>query len=58
LNIPIRGQAEDLLQDAQQLNPGRWVDHSVMTGMAAGIITARICITHIFIENTFGGMHD
>jgi putative nucleotidyltransferase with HDIG domain len=42
LNIPSRAQAEDLLHEAQQLNPGRWVDHSVMTGQAAEIIASHL----------------
>jgi len=42
LNIPSRALAEDLLHEAQRLNPGRWVDHSVMTGQAAEIIAAHL----------------
>jgi len=42
LNIPSRALAEDLLHQAELLNPGRWVDHSVMVGQAAGIIAAHL----------------
>ena len=42
MNIPSRALAEDLLHEAQRLNPGRWVDHSVMTGQAAEIIAAHL----------------
>ena len=42
MNNPSRALAEDLLQEAQWLNPGKWVDHSVMTGQAAEIIAAHL----------------
>jgi len=42
LNIPSRALAEDLLLEAQQLNPGSWVDHSVLVGQAAGIFAAHL----------------
>jgi hypothetical protein len=42
LNIPSPALAEDLMHEAQLLNPGRWVDHSVLVGQAAGILASHL----------------
>jgi hypothetical protein len=41
LKIPTRQQAEAMLREAAQLNPGPWVDHSRHAALAAGAIAAQ-----------------
>jgi putative nucleotidyltransferase with HDIG domain len=58
LNIPSREQAEDLLHEAQQLNPGSWVDHSVMVGQAAEIIASHLPRLDPQAAAVLGLLHD
>ncbi|MCB2291516.1 phosphohydrolase [Clostridium sp. CS001] len=55
--VPSIEEAKLLLLEAQKLNPGPWIDHSVNAGKAAELV-ARICLTHSFdcnhIRTSFG----
>ncbi len=41
MNIPSRERAEEFIKEAQDLNPGPWVQHSFFVGKAAEAIAAQ-----------------
>lgn len=41
MNIPNRQESQRLLEEAGRLNPGPWVEHSILVGKAAKMIAAR-----------------
>ena len=42
LSIPSRQQAENFIREAELLNPGGWIAHSVLVGQAAEIIASHL----------------
>ncbi len=58
LNIPSRQLAEDLLHEAELLNPGGWVAHSVLVGQAAEIISAHLPGLDPQTAGVLGLLHD
>ena len=41
LSLPTRQETEQMLREAEQRNPGPWVQHSFNVGRAAGLIAGR-----------------
>ncbi|KOF57611.1 hypothetical protein AGR56_14945 [Clostridium sp. DMHC 10] len=45
--VPSLDTARKILEEAEKMNPGQWVKHSLYAGKAAEAI-AKICLTHFF----------
>ncbi|MCB8943373.1 MAG: HD domain-containing protein [Ardenticatenaceae bacterium] len=58
MKIPTRTQAEQLLQEGGQRNPGPWIDHSLYVARAAAQIAARH--PHLDADTAYilGCLHD
>lgn len=56
--IPTVKEAEALLKEAEQLNPGQWVSHSVYTGRAAELIAKSCGDLNTDAALTLGMLHD
>lgn len=58
MNIPSREEAKRLLSEAETLNPGPWVDHSIFTAVAARNIAN--CYKSLDPETAYilGYLHD
>ena len=40
INIPTKKESESLINEARTLNNGKWIEHSINTGVAASIIAS------------------
>lgn len=58
LKIPTISQAEALVQEAAQLNPGPWVAHSRVAAQAAQLIAAEIPALDPQAAYILGYLHD
>ena len=58
MKVPSRKEAEDILSEAQALNPGPWVQHSINTAEAAKIIASYHAHLNADIAFIFGYLHD
>jgi hypothetical protein len=57
-NIPTRWQAEQLILEAERLNPGAWIAHSVRVSQAAEIIAAHLPELDPQAAGVLGLLHD
>lgn len=58
MSIPSRSQAEKYLQEAGELNPGDWVNHSRFAARAAELIAMRIPALNADAAYVLGLLHD
>jgi hypothetical protein len=58
LSVPTLAEAEHLMAEAAELNPGPWVQHSSFAARAAGLIASQIPTLDPSIAYVLGYLHD
>lgn len=58
MKVPSVQEAEDLLKEAQKLNPGSWVDHNKVAGVCAKEIAKKCDNLNPDIAYALGMLHD
>lgn len=57
-NIPTLSEAKALLKEAEKLNPGPWINHSLYAGKAAKLIAENCTGLNPDIAQVLGMLHD